>query len=242
VISDVASYIKKAAKYNLYYDEEMDEAENPVIAFLSEYKEGVCRHYASAATLLFRTLGIPARYTIGFHCDVEGNVESEITAKQYHAWVEVYIGGLGWVNVEVTGSDKQEPIKLTVAPATTSDVYSGQTLNALQKVSGLDALVKEGYSYVATVDGSLSTLGKATSTITSLKIMDEFGETVYDSETGLGEDQFIITYKTGVIHLYISKLSFESDSKDKIYDGKPLETLLEECRLVIITSSISLME
>ena len=45
----------------------LDEEANIVTAFLSDrYTEGVCRHYASAATMIFRALKIPARYTIGY--------------------------------------------------------------------------------------------------------------------------------------------------------------------------------
>ena len=39
----------------------MDDEADVVVAFLTKYKEGICQHYASAATLLFRELGIPAR-------------------------------------------------------------------------------------------------------------------------------------------------------------------------------------
>ena len=62
----VADYIQKSAKYNLAYDRELDSESNVAVAFLDEYKEGVCQHYASAATLLYRAMGIPARYTVGF--------------------------------------------------------------------------------------------------------------------------------------------------------------------------------
>lgn len=58
--------IQNAATYSLDYDPEMDQAANVAIAFLDQYREGVCTHYASAATLLYRTLGIPARYVEGF--------------------------------------------------------------------------------------------------------------------------------------------------------------------------------
>ena len=105
VIAKVAEYIQSSAKYNLEYDSALDFESNIVVAFLSEYKEGICQHYASAATLLYRALGLPARYTMGYVADVtEPNAETIVTGMDAHAWVEVYIRGLGWIKVEVTGA------------------------------------------------------------------------------------------------------------------------------------------
>ena len=60
VVNEVAKYIKNSATYNLKYDSKLDSEENIAIAFLETYKEGICQHYATAATLLYRALGIPA--------------------------------------------------------------------------------------------------------------------------------------------------------------------------------------
>ena len=103
IVYDVASYIQQSANYNLQYNRAIDYAEHPIIAFLTE-EEGICSHYASAATALFRTLGIPARYTIGFTGNTRAEQWIDITAQQAHAWTEIYIDGIGWVPVEVTGS------------------------------------------------------------------------------------------------------------------------------------------
>ena len=90
--------------------------------FLTESKSGYCMHFATAATLIFRSVGIPARYAegyivtkqdieegtpIGFVYDDEGNVVTdmvrvEVSDKRAHAWVEIYKDGYGWVPVEVT--------------------------------------------------------------------------------------------------------------------------------------------
>ena len=104
-IQQVASYIKNAAKYNKDYDRGLDVEPNNAVAFLGEYKEGVCRHYATAATMLFRALGYPARYTIGAVADVTAGTWVDVMPAQAHAWVEVYIDGVGWIPVEVTGGN-----------------------------------------------------------------------------------------------------------------------------------------
>ena len=103
IISKVAQYIQGAAEYNLKYDRKLDKESNVAIAFLDDYKEGVCSHYATAATLLYRALGIPARYTVGVVAYPNGSSYVDVPAKNAHAWVEVYVDGLGWIYVEVTG-------------------------------------------------------------------------------------------------------------------------------------------
>ena len=104
IIRKVAKCIRNAATYSLQYDRELDHEEDVVVAFLDQYKEGICQHYASAATLIYRLLGIPARYTGGYVAQAEANEWTTFTASEAHAWVEVYLDGIGWIQVEVTGS------------------------------------------------------------------------------------------------------------------------------------------
>ena len=103
VVQKIATYIQHAAKYDLGYDIAMDSENNVAIAFLEKYKTGICVHYASAATLLYRALGIPARYVEGFALQTKAGEFVDIKTPG-HAWVEVYIDGLGWMQVEVTGA------------------------------------------------------------------------------------------------------------------------------------------
>ncbi len=105
IINKVAQYISTSATYDLNYDTKLDESSNMVIDFLEIYKSGVCRHYATAATLMYRALGIPARYCVGFVTETLADSTVIVKGKNAHAWVEVYIDGFGWVCVEVTGSD-----------------------------------------------------------------------------------------------------------------------------------------
>ena len=96
--------------------------------FLTENRKGYCAHFASAATLMFRQMGIPARYVEGYAFGLEAALlsdenltekyfdyylgysligestvlEVEVTDAMAHAWVEIYIDGFGWKVVEVT--------------------------------------------------------------------------------------------------------------------------------------------
>ena len=109
--------------------------------FLEESKKGYCTYFATAGTLIFRYLGIPARYTGGYVLpsydfrsgtrvsesklsenaalnqipkDTSlyplGVYEYELTDREAHAWVEIYVDGFGWVPVEVTPSSTGEEI------------------------------------------------------------------------------------------------------------------------------------
>ena len=96
--------------------------------FLMEKKKGYCSHYASSAVLIFRYMGIPARYVEGYAIDYDQIINAEllseysyqdyfdgyselgetamlnieVTDADAHAWVEVYIANYGWCPVEVT--------------------------------------------------------------------------------------------------------------------------------------------
>ena len=80
------------------------DGEDFVNYFLTESKQGYCMHFASAAALLLRELGYPARYVSGFTADVVRGRTTSVPDSAAHAWVEVYLEGYGWYPVEVTPS------------------------------------------------------------------------------------------------------------------------------------------
>ena len=72
--------------------------------FLFKQKSGYCTSYASAMTVLLRTLVIPARYVEGYVLPEKGEKEEtfKVTNRYAHAWVEVYFEGFGWMTFEPT--------------------------------------------------------------------------------------------------------------------------------------------
>lgn len=92
--------------------------------FLTESKKGYCTSFASAAVMLLRASGIPARYAAGLTVgadEIKGAPLSEgglhrlsINDHHAHAWAEVYVDGLGWRPVEMTpgyeGSENPFPL------------------------------------------------------------------------------------------------------------------------------------
>jgi transglutaminase-like putative cysteine protease len=116
LIQSIAAYIQTAADYNLGYSP-FPEGCDMILHFLKDGGEGVCQHYAAAATMTYRAFGIPARYTVGYKKYALAHEKTAVTAMDAHAWVEVYIHNFGWVPVEVTGSantQENEGIKVDI--------------------------------------------------------------------------------------------------------------------------------
>lgn len=75
--------------------------------FLGQAGEGNSCYFASAAVMAYRASGIPARYAEGYlitEAQARQGVgqEIEVTSDNAHAWVEIYVDGIGWRRVEVT--------------------------------------------------------------------------------------------------------------------------------------------
>lgn len=115
IISFVQNYLYDNTEYSLKPGS-TPEGEDFIEYFLFQNKKGYCVHYATAAAMLFRSMGVPARYVEGYHADkdtlqnestvtMEGTDlwhTVELTDRYAHAWVEIYISGYGWIPVEVT--------------------------------------------------------------------------------------------------------------------------------------------
>lgn len=102
LVEKIASCIQHSAKYNLNF-RQFPEDSDMVIYFLLDAKEGICQHFAAAATMMYRTYGIPARYTVGYMETGKAHEWVDMNASRGHAWVEIYLDDVGWVPVEVTG-------------------------------------------------------------------------------------------------------------------------------------------
>ncbi|GHU65493.1 hypothetical protein FACS1894184_01380 [Clostridia bacterium] len=70
--------------------------------FLLEGHEGYCTYFASAMAVMARIAGLPARYIEGYVAQPDSNGVALVTGMNAHAWVEVYLTGLGWISVDAT--------------------------------------------------------------------------------------------------------------------------------------------
>ncbi len=78
---------------------------DPVAEFLFEKKRGYCEYFASAAVLLLRLQGIPARFAKGLSVgpqDDYGGGLFVVREANAHAWAEAYLQGRGWIEVDPT--------------------------------------------------------------------------------------------------------------------------------------------
>lgn len=101
---EVKEYVKNSATYSLDTPRPPADTEDFVYWFLNESDTGYCVHFASAATVLLRAAGIPARYVEGYTVDVDPG-KTTVRGDMAHAWVEYYVEELGWVILDPTPSD-----------------------------------------------------------------------------------------------------------------------------------------
>ncbi len=227
IVEQVARLVKKTVDYDLDFEE---YEEDFAVYFFTKAKTGICQHYATAATAMYRALGIPARYVTGFVGDVQAGKTVSVTTKQAHAWVEVYLDGMGWVQVEVTGEgffrggegeaagdDFEESFgSFTVKPVDVDKEYDGTPLYAENKVEGLvfEELLAMGYTYEATVSGWRTDYGESESVITHFVIYDPQGNDV--------TDKFSFKLEKGSILVTKPQIHVRVYSLQKYYDGTPL--------------------
>lgn len=111
LVTLVKAYLKEMLRYDLVL-ETLPEGMDAVEYALTQSHEGYCMHYASAAALILRELGVPTRYASGYvvrprdfvYSQENNNYEALVEDYNAHAWIEVYYEYIGWVPVEVTAS------------------------------------------------------------------------------------------------------------------------------------------
>lgn len=85
---------------------------DPLAHFLFQRKKGHCEYFATAMTIMLRTIGIPARVVNGFrggeYNDITGSYM--IRAKDAHSWVEAYFTDYGWYTFDPTPASNEEPL------------------------------------------------------------------------------------------------------------------------------------
>lgn len=126
----VQSYLSSNMTYTLSPPKNHTDLDSASF-FLKESRRGYCMHFATSGALLLAEMGVPVRYVEGYvltrenyskarETDTEGvcvevegdyGVYGETNYQMYevpvyganaHAWVEVYLMGIGWVPVEMT--------------------------------------------------------------------------------------------------------------------------------------------
>ena len=106
ITTHIRSILKNQVTYQKIPDK-VPESEEPISWFLTEGHVGNAALFASTAVEAYRAFGIPTRYVEGYlvrekllNHAVDNTVT--LTNQDSHAWVEVYMDGIGWVPIDVT--------------------------------------------------------------------------------------------------------------------------------------------
>lgn len=105
-VEHITQYLQKGYQYT-YRPGLVPEGKDPVLYFLNDTKKGFCTQYASAAVMMLRCAGIPARYVEGYKIDKtrwDGEKTVQVTDYDAHAWAEIFVSNVGWIPVDVTGT------------------------------------------------------------------------------------------------------------------------------------------
>ena len=114
----IVNYVQMSAVYDLETQALPEDQTDFAQWFLYESNTGYCIHYATAAAVLLRAAGIPARYVTGYQVQVESDEAVRVTNANAHAWVEAYIEGLGWIMLDPT-PEHDQPLELPPVDPTT---------------------------------------------------------------------------------------------------------------------------
>lgn len=97
------------------FDNSATTLNTPVLEVFEERK-GVCQDFAHLAIAMLRALGIPARYVSGYLRTYPKAGQPRLRgADASHAWVGVYCGSLGWVDIDPTNDSFVSDEHITVA-------------------------------------------------------------------------------------------------------------------------------
>jgi len=123
ITEDSETYFEKVVaiynylRSNYYYSLKpgVSTESNQLHHFLFKAKKGYCSYFAFAMALLLRSIGIPSRVAVGFFIGPESEVPAfyqsevllnfyEVRQYQAHAWIEVYFGEYGWIELDPTST------------------------------------------------------------------------------------------------------------------------------------------
>ncbi|MBC8065937.1 MAG: transglutaminase domain-containing protein [Chlorobia bacterium] len=135
--------IERRVKYNLLAAA-VPAGLDPVETFLFETKEGYCDLFASAMTVMARSVGIPARMVVGYY-PISGEKDDDgryvILESEKHAWAELFFENHGWVVFDATEGAEAVPGGERGSANVSSLASSGAIKIALDVLIGIGIVV-----------------------------------------------------------------------------------------------------
>lgn len=133
-IDDVKNFVVRTLWERCEYSKsasKISDDEDYIERFMFEKKKGDSTAFASAAVVMFRSCGIPARYVVGyaapanlFSGQADGSYMAVLQDDNAHAWVEIYMPDCGWTPVETTPGFAGTIANLDMPEADTEDTES----------------------------------------------------------------------------------------------------------------------
>ena len=115
----LGEYVSASAEYNLNTGRMPADESDFAMWFLRDSETGYCVHFATAATVLLRAAGVPARYVSGYVIKTNPGKKATVTENRAHAWVEYFIEGEGWKVLDPTPSNwyEEDPDVVVTEPS-----------------------------------------------------------------------------------------------------------------------------
>lgn len=190
VMDKLVTYIRQHMSYTTA-PKKFTEGEDPVNSAMYDVHEGYCVHFASAAAVGFRILGISTVYNTGYVVpssawikQSDGTYRAVVLDKYSHAWIEAYSEDAGdWVIVDATPlGDRADTLGIPKEPD-----YSGD--NTADNSSD-DTEEPETSEETSSPDVTTDVTTEATtdSTTQMLENTEVTTETDGDSSNGTGEN------------------------------------------------------
>ena len=129
VMDKLVTYIRQHMSYTTA-PKKFTEGEDPVNSAMYDVHEGYCVHFASAAAVGFRILGISTVYNTGYVVpssawikQSDGTYRAVVLDKYSHAWIEAYSEDDGdWVIVDATPlGDRADTLGISKEPDYSGD-------------------------------------------------------------------------------------------------------------------------
>ena len=102
ILAIISDFFKKNFSYTLALSTD-EHRPKTIDDFLTRSRQGHCEYFATAATLMLRTAGLPARYATGYSVQEFSGWEKRFIVRQRHAhaWTRVYCNG-AWHDFDAT--------------------------------------------------------------------------------------------------------------------------------------------
>lgn len=105
----IGDYVRGSAVYDIRTPVMPTARQDFAQWFLEESDRGYCVHFASAAVVLLKAAGIPARYVSGYLVTTQAGGLNPVLQKDAHAWAEYWLPGYGWTVLEATPAAQEAP-------------------------------------------------------------------------------------------------------------------------------------